>query len=218
MQFRKQLFSWFLCTFCFCLTFGALNTSAHAASVNCGACGADLGSCVFVSGSGCYHYCCSACGKWNCVVFGTNLIRISYGTVEFVTVSPPTCTSSGRGYYICSPHGRGSIETYGSPLEHNYEETSRTEPATTRPGSIQYTCSQCGETKTESIPALPPAPPDPDSISFINWLGSVVGLFNMTVNSIMGFPALRLFAGVLVFLMMFGLLARLLKQGRKGRL
>lgn len=54
--------------------------------------------------------------------------------------------------------------------------------------------------------------------SFMNWLGSVLGLFDMTLNSIMGFPALRMFAGVLVFLTMFSLLAKLLRQGRKGRL
>ncbi len=54
--------------------------------------------------------------------------------------------------------------------------------------------------------------------NFLNWLGSVLGLFNMTLNSIMGLPALRLFAGVLVFLTMFSLLAQLIRQGRKGRL
>lgn len=54
--------------------------------------------------------------------------------------------------------------------------------------------------------------------SFMNWLGSVLGLFDMTLNSIMGFPALRMFAGVLVFLTMFSLLAKLLRQGKKGRL
>ena len=36
-----------------------------------------------------------------------------------------------------------------------------------------------------------------------------------SVNRIMGLPALRLFAGVLVFLMMFSLLAKLIRQGRK---
>ena len=39
--------------------------------------------------------------------------------------------------------------------------------------------------------------------NFLNWLSSVLGLFNMTLNRIMGLPALRLFAGVLVFLMYF---------------
>ena len=54
--------------------------------------------------------------------------------------------------------------------------------------------------------------------NFLNWLSSVLGLFNMTLNRIMGLPALRLFAGVLVFLRMFSLLAKLIRQGRRGRL
>ena len=54
--------------------------------------------------------------------------------------------------------------------------------------------------------------------NFLNWLSSVLGLFNMTLNRIMGLPALRLFAGVLVFLTMFSLLAKLIRQGRRGRL
>ena len=53
---------------------------------------------------------------------------------------------------------------------------------------------------------------------FVNWLGSVVGLFNMTMNEIMGFPAAEFFTGVLVFITMFSLLAKLIQQGRKGRL
>ena len=52
----------------------------------------------------------------------------------------------------------------------------------------------------------------------MNWLGSVVGLFNMTMNEIMGFPATEFFVGVTVFMTMFSLLAKLIQQGRKGRL
>lgn len=54
--------------------------------------------------------------------------------------------------------------------------------------------------------------------TFMNWLGSVVGLFNMTMNEIMGFPATEFFVGVTVFMTMFSLLAKLIQQGRKGRL
>ena len=49
--------------------------------------------------------------------------------------------------------------------------------------------------------------------NFLNWLSSVLGLFNMTLNRIMGLPALRLFAGVLVFLMMFFFFYFLFLQG-----
>ena len=131
----------------------------------------------------------------------------------------PTFTSEGSITYECSICGTTKNESIPKLEEctHTWVETGRTEPTTTKPGFIEYTCSQCGDTKTESIPMLP-IKPDPDSISLINWLGSVTGLFNMTVNSIMSFPALRFFAGVAVFLTMFGLLGQLLKQGRKGRL
>lgn len=148
MQFRKQLFSWVLCTFCFCLTLGALNTSAHAASVSCKTCGADLGSPVFKAKYD--HYYCSACEKW----FYYSFYVSAESGVEFVTVSPATCTSSGQGQYVCSTHGKGPLETSGSPLEHDWTEDHCIPAACLTPGSIDYVCSGCGETKQETIPAL----------------------------------------------------------------
>lgn len=141
-------------------------------------------------------------------------------TWEEISRTEATTATEGSITYQCSVCGTTKSESIPKLEEcsHVWVEAGRTEPTATVPGSIQYTCSQCGESRIESIPVLPPEPLDPGSISFINWLGSVVGLFNMTLNSIMGFPALRLFAGVLVFLLMFGLLAKLLQQGRKGRL
>ena len=53
---------------------------------------------------------------------------------------------------------------------------------------------------------------------FVNWLGSVLSLFNMTLNRILGFVPSRLYVGTLVFLTMFSLLAHLIRQGRKGKL
>ena len=38
--------------------------------------------------------------------------------------------------------------------DHSWQETCRTEPTAEAEGSIIYTCSVCGETKTESIPKL----------------------------------------------------------------
>ena len=54
--------------------------------------------------------------------------------------------------------------------------------------------------------------------NFLNWLSSVLGLFNMTLNRILGFVPSRLYVGTLVFLTMFSLLAHLIRQGRKGKL
>ena len=47
---------------------------------------------------------------------------------------------------------------------------------------------------------------------FVNWLGSVLSLFNMTLNRILGFVPSRLYVGTLVFLTMFSLLAHLIRQ------
>ena len=45
---------------------------------------------------------------------------------------------------------------------------------------------------------------------FVNWLGSVLSLFNMTLNRILGFVPSRLYVGTLVFLTMFSLLAHIM--------
>ena len=140
-----------------------------------------------------------------------------------ISQTDPTCHASGSVNYSCSGCGVTKVEQLPA-VEHVWEETGRMEATTTAPGLITYTCSHCGDTRTEEISILPPDPPDPpgppalDDVLFVNWLGSVLSLFSMTLDSIIGFPALRLFAGVLVFLMMFSLLAKLLRQGRRGQL
>ena len=40
------------------------------------------------------------------------------------------------------------------PCEHDWQEGEATVPTCVRPGSASYVCSLCGQTKTESIPAL----------------------------------------------------------------
>lgn len=64
----------------------------------------------------------------------------------------PTCTKSGQFCFR-----KVSDPTYGLtsgilPLSHSYLETNRT-PATCLPGSVEYMCSRCSQTKTESLPA-----------------------------------------------------------------
>lgn len=129
----------------------------------------------------------------------------------------PTTEEPGAVTYKCSICNKSRSEVIPKlePEEciHDWKETDRTSPTEAAPGQIIYTCSKCGAVKSEVIPIRPPY-----TGTFMNWLGSVVGLFNMTLNSIMGFDALRLHVGVLVFLVMFSLLAKLIRQGRKGRL
>lgn len=58
-------------------------------------------------------------------------------------------------YYMIDGTGSGDTPT-PSPTScpHVWAETSRTEPSCTAPGKVIYSCSQCGQTKTEPIPAL----------------------------------------------------------------
>ncbi len=56
------------------------------------------------------------------------------------------------------------------------------------------------------------------TVSAGSWLVQVVDLFNHTLSAVMGQPVLAALACVAVFMLSFGLLAWLLRKGRKGRL
>lgn len=129
----------------------------------------------------------------------------------------PTTEAAGAVTYQCSICGKSRSEVLPKleieECTHDWKETDRIRPTETTPGQITYTCSKCGEVRTESIPAR-----SQYDGTFVNWLGSVAGLFDMTLNRILGFNALRLHVGVLVFMAMFSLLVKLIRQGRKGQL
>jgi len=55
-------------------------------------------------------------------------------------------------------------------------------------------------------------------VLFGYWLSSVLVLFEDTLQQIMATPSLRFFMTVLLFLMLISLLARLIQQGRKGKM
>lgn len=67
-----------------------------------------------------------------------------------------------------SGQGMGKLEGYCglwinggyTPLDHRFEETERLEPTETQDGYVQYTCSGCGEIKTEVLP-MTGQPTDP---------------------------------------------------------
>lgn len=71
-----------------------------------------------------------------------------------------------------SSASEGTLSSYcaqwidGQVLElgHDYQETSRVEPGPYTDGYIEYTCSKCGETKRETLPATGGGsePTDPD--------------------------------------------------------
>lgn len=79
------------------------------------------------------------------------------------------------GGYVATGGGYGSLSSYCGmwidggyvPLEHDWQESGRLEPAVGQEGYVDYVCSRCAETKRETLPALtepapePTDPPDP---------------------------------------------------------
>ena len=61
--------------------------------------------------------------------------------------------STGGGYGSYSSYCGLWIDGYYQELEHDYEETGRAEPTETEGGHVDYTCSRCGKTYTEELPA-----------------------------------------------------------------
>lgn len=72
-----------------------------------------------------------------------------------------TCTADGVKTYQCSC---GEQMTDPSPAtgNHNWQLTGHTDPQVGADGSNVYTCSVCGQTKTETLPALPAPDPEPE--------------------------------------------------------
>ena len=64
----------------------------------------------------------------------------------------------------------GALKSYcakwvdGQVLEegHDFQQTSRVEPGADTDGYVEYTCTKCGETKRETLPATGETPVDPD--------------------------------------------------------
>ena len=69
-------------------------------------------------------------------------------------VTAPTCTAKGYTTHTCAC-GDSYVDTYVDALGHSWDSGKVTKPATeTEDGVKTYTCTRCGETKTESIPAV----------------------------------------------------------------
>ena len=67
----------------------------------------------------------------------------------------PTCTEHGGRYYQCSLCGELSLGDLTEPLGHAWDEgTVAHQPTEVTEGILVYTCTRCGEMKTEAIPAL----------------------------------------------------------------
>ncbi len=69
------------------------------------------------------------------------------------TVTAPTCTAKGYTTHTCAC-GDSYVDAYTDALGHAWDSGKVTKPATeTEDGVKTFTCTRCGETKTETIPA-----------------------------------------------------------------
>ena len=69
------------------------------------------------------------------------------------TVTAPTCTAKGYTTHTCAC-GDSYVDAYTDALGHAWDNGKVTkEPTETETGVKTFTCTRCGETKTETIPA-----------------------------------------------------------------
>ena len=96
-------------------------------------------------------YTCERCGDTK-----TEPIAMTEHTVAIDAAVAPTCTETGltEGSH-CSVCNEVLVEQEALPaLDHDWDEGKVTTPATcTQEGVMTYTCTRCGDTKTETIEA-----------------------------------------------------------------
>ena len=102
-----------------------------------------------------YGWTLDADGKWQGYTVSSKgaCLHTGYGTTE--NTVPATCGEAGRVDTICSNCGE-VVSTKEIPATgaHTWDNgTVTTEPTETTPGVRTYTCTVCGQTRTETIPA-----------------------------------------------------------------
>ena len=93
---------------------------------------------------------CSICGEES--VETLPLGDHSYEGAQWVLNTPPTCTSPGINIKACVICG-GDPVYQEIPAKGHAWQSSTQEADCTQVGAIRWNCSDCGETRTESIPA-----------------------------------------------------------------
>lgn len=87
------------------------------------------------------------------VRYGDENITITENTIN----KGDTIVNNYTIYYIIdggeTPGPSPSPGPETTPCPHAWAETSRTDPTCTAPGSASFSCSRCGETKTDKLPA-----------------------------------------------------------------
>lgn len=78
-------------------------------------------------------------------------------TFVFTKNIAPSCTEAGYDLYTCSGCGATEQRNVKPALGHKWDSgTVTAEPTEKAPGTMTYTCTVCGQTKTEAIPATGP--------------------------------------------------------------
>ena len=78
-----------------------------------------------------------------------------------MTVTAPTCTEQGYTTHTCAC-GDSYVDSYVAAKGHSWDSGKVTkQPTETAEGVKTFTCTVCGETRTEVIPKLEPKPIDP---------------------------------------------------------
>ena len=78
-------------------------------------------------------------------------------TFVFTKNVAPSCTEAGYDLYTCRDCGASEQRNVKPALGHKWDSgTVTAEPTEKDPGTMTYTCTVCGQTKTEVIPATGP--------------------------------------------------------------
>ena len=92
---------------------------------------------------------CTRCGETKTETIPKLTHEHNYNAV----VTAPTCTAKGYTTHTCAC-GDSYVDTYTDALGHAWDEGKVTKPATEAEDGVKtFTCTRCGETRTEVIPA-----------------------------------------------------------------
>ncbi|MBQ8718249.1 MAG: S-layer homology domain-containing protein, partial [Clostridia bacterium] len=106
---------------------------------------------------GARQYTCATCGETR-----TEPIPITDHHYSITQIISPSCKQEGYTMHICDVCGSSYGDTVIHATDHIWESGKVTQQPTVSAEGIKiFTCTVCGETRTEAIPKLEPKPDDP---------------------------------------------------------
>ena len=99
-----------------------------------------------------YKGTCPTCGK----DYDDVVPALGHDWGEWVTSIEPTVSTVGYRYHVCNRDGCGYREGEDIPKLHTHTWDAGVvtqKPTAAEPGTMTYTCTVCGQTRTEAIPA-----------------------------------------------------------------